>query len=149
MAEGEQPVPAYIQALLEQTADNLETLQRTLSRVEEGRTQGTQALSSLAERLTQFTDQMRAQQALLARFAENQAELKPHLMRLGDVAGKMGTAAGPAIDETTRAHIRNLDILMARLIEETAAGRIQMTQDLRNEIRLLARTIAALAEEGR
>lgn len=149
MAEGEQPVPAYIQALLEQTADNLETLQRTLTRVEEGRTQGTQALSSLAERLTQFTDQMRAQQALLARFAENQAELKPHLMRLGDVASKMGSTTGAGIDETTRAHIRNLDILMARLIEETAAGRIQMTQDLRNEIRLLARTIAALAEESR
>jgi len=149
MAEGEQPVPAYIQALLEQTADNLEGLQRTLTRVEEGRTGGTQALASLGDRLGQFTDQMRAQQALLARFAENQAELKPMLMRLADVASKVGGNQAPAIDETTRGHIRNLDILMARLIEETTAGRVQLTQDLRNEIRLLARTIAALAEETR
>jgi hypothetical protein len=149
MAEGEQPVPAYIQALLEQTADNLEGLQRTLTRVEDGRAGGTQALASLGDRLGQFTDQMRAQQALLARFAENQAELKPMLMRLADVAGKMGGGSAPAIDETTRGHIRNLDILMARLIEETTAGRVQLTQDLRNEIRLLARTIAALAEETR
>ncbi|MEC8163166.1 MAG: flagellar motor protein MotA, partial [Pseudomonadota bacterium] len=35
--DGEQPVPAYIQALLEQTADNLENLQRTLTRGEDSR----------------------------------------------------------------------------------------------------------------
>jgi len=148
LAEGEQPVPAYIQALLEQTADNLEALQRTLTRGEEGRSTSTQALTSLADRLTQFTDQMRAQQALLARFAESQAELKPMLMRLADV-NKGGAAANPALDEATRAHIRNLDTHMMRLIEETTAGRLQLTQDLRNEIRLLARTIAALSEETR
>src|ERR1043166_520184 len=34
---GEQPVPVYIQALLEQTADNLENLQRIVSRGEESR----------------------------------------------------------------------------------------------------------------
>ena len=150
MAEGEQPVPAYIQALLEQTADNLESLQRTLTRGEEGRSTSTQALASLADRLTQFTDQMRAQQALLARFAESQSELKPMLMRLADVASKGGGAGGtPVLDEATRAHIRNLDTHMARLIEETTSGRVQLTQDLRNEIRLLARTIAALSEEAR
>jgi hypothetical protein len=150
MAEGEQPVPAYIQALLEQTADNLESLQRTLTRGEEGRSTSTQALASLADRLTQFTDQMRAQQALLARFAESQSELKPMLMRLADVANKVtGGGASPAMDEATRAHIRNLDTHMVRLIEETTAGRVQLTQDLRNEIRLLARTIAALSEETR
>lgn len=150
MAEGEQPVPAYIQALLEQTADNLELLQRTLTRGEESRSTGTQALTSLADRLSQFTDQMRAQQALLARFAESQSELKPMLMRLADVANKGGGAGGvPAMDEATRTHIRNLDTHMARLLEETTAGRVQMTQDLRNEIRLLARTIAALSEEAR
>jgi hypothetical protein len=147
MAEGEQPVPAYIQALLEQTADNLESLQRTLTRGEEGRSTSTQALASLADRLTQFTDQMRAQQALLARFAESQSELKPMLMRLADV--NKGGGGAPAMDEATRAHIRNLDTHMQRLIEETTAGRVQLTQDLRNEIRLLARTIAALSEETR
>ena len=36
---GDQSVPAYIQALLEQTADSLENLQRTLARGEEGRVQ--------------------------------------------------------------------------------------------------------------
>jgi hypothetical protein len=146
VADGDQTVPAYIQALLEQTADNLESLQRTMARAEESRTGGTAALATLADRLTQFADQMRAQQALLARFAEAQVELKPALTKLADVVGK-GPGAGGSIDEATRAHIRNLDVLMARLVEDSSAGRAQMVQELRTEIRLLARTIAALAEE--
>ncbi len=148
VSDGEQPVPAYIQALLEQTADNLEAFQRTLTRVEEGRASGTATLATLAERLTQFTDQLRAQQALLARFAEAQVELKPALARLGDTIAKGGGGVG-ALDDSTREHIRNLDVLMARLLEDSATGRAQMVQDLRNEIRLLARTIAALAEEAK
>lgn len=148
VADGEQPVPAYIQALLEQTADNLEAFQRTLTRVEEGRASGTATLATLAERLTQFTDQLRAQQALLARFAEAQVELKPALSRLGDAIAR-GGGAGAGFDDTTRDHIRNLDMLMGRLVEESTAGRAQIIQDVRSEIRLLARTIAALAEEAK
>jgi hypothetical protein len=145
LAEGDQSVPAYIQALLEQTADNLEGLQRTMARAEEGRSTNNANLSTLAERLTQFADQMRAEQQLMMRLAESQMELKPLLAKLGDAM----TKGGFGIDETTRAHIRNLDVHMARMLEDAAAGRNQMTQDLRSEFRLLARTIAALAEEER
>ena len=148
VSDGDQPVPAYIQALLEQTADNLEAFQRTLTRVEEGRASGTATLATLAERLTQFTDQLRAQQALLARFAEAQVELKPALTKLGDVIAR-GGSNGSGLDETTRDHIRNLDTLMSRLVEDNVAGRTQLIQDMRSEIRLLARTIAALAEEAK
>jgi hypothetical protein len=144
-ADGDQAVPAYIQALLEQTADNLEALQRTMARSEEGRGTANASFVTLNERLTQLTDQMRAEQNLLVRVAENQLELKPLLSRLIEAMsqGSLG------IDDATRGHIRNLDVLMARLVEESASGRTQITQDLRSEIRLLARTIAALAEDDR
>ncbi|HJS33621.1 MAG TPA: flagellar motor protein MotA [Alphaproteobacteria bacterium] len=143
LAESEQAVPAYIQALLEQTADNLENLQRTMARAEEGRGASNTTLAGLADRLTQLTEQMRAEQSLLGRLAEAQMELKPVLTRLADAAGR----AGPGGDEALRTHLRNMEVYLARIIEDGAAGRTQMTQDLRNEIRLLARTIAALAEE--
>jgi hypothetical protein len=143
LADGEQPVPAYIQALLEQTADNLENLQRTMAHAEESRGVNNTTLAGLADRLTQLTEQMRAEQSLLGRLAEAQMELKPVLTRLADAAGR----AGPGGDETLRTHLRNMEVYLARIIEDGVAGRAQMTQDLRNEIRLLARTIAALAEE--
>jgi hypothetical protein len=145
VADGEQAVPAYIQALLEQTADNLENLQRTMARAEEGRASGNQTLASLAERLTQLTEQMRAEQNLMVRLAESQLELKPVLGRLAEAMGR----GSLGIDDSTRTHIRSLDVHMARLLEDSSTGRAQLIQEVRNEIRLLARTIAALAEEDR
>ena len=96
---------------------------------------------SLAARLTTFSDQMKTEQELMARFAESQSDLKPALERLTAVQSS-------GMDEATRNHIRNMDVYLARLLEETTTGRNQMVQEIRSEIRLLARTMAALAEEG-
>jgi uncharacterized phage infection (PIP) family protein YhgE len=136
-------VPAYIQALLEQTADSLENLQRTLARGEEGRVQANSNLLSLTERLSTLSDQMRANQTLMVKLAESQMELRPTLARFVEMAGNgMG-----GVDEATRTHIRNLDVYLQRLLDEVGQGRQQSTQASRSEIKLLARTFAALAEE--
>ena len=140
---GDVAVPAFIQALLEQTADSLENLQRILGRGEESRIAANTNLLTLTERLTTLTDQMRAEQNLLLRLAEQQVELKPVLQRLADA-----TATGPLGQEETRGHLRNIEVYLARLAEDVAQGRGEATQEIRSEIRLLARTIAALAEEA-
>ena len=44
------------------------------------------------------------------------------------------------------ATFRNIELYMQRLITEGEQGRVQSTQELRNDIRVLTRTIAALAE---
>jgi hypothetical protein len=146
VGDGEQPVPAYIQALLEQTADNLENLQRTMQRAEEGRGAANAALAALGERLGQLAEQSKTEQQLMARLAEAQLDMKPALARFVDAAAKAG---GGHHDEAARASLRNLETLLARLVEDGQTGRAQLTQDLRGEIRLLARTIAALAEGER
>jgi hypothetical protein len=140
---GDAPVPVYIQALLEQTADSLENLQRILARSEEGRIGANSTLANLADRLGILGEQMKAGQMLMLRLAENQLELKPVLARLADLAEAGGH------DDVLRNHLRNIEAYTARLIEDTAQGRVQSVQELRGEIRILARTIAALAEEGR
>ncbi len=142
--EGEGSVPAYIQALLEQTADSLESLQRIVARGEEGRAQSNQNLLSLTEKLSTLSEQMRNEQNLLLRLGESQVKLEGVLSRLAEG----GMAAGAGLDEASRSHLRNIDVYLARLLEEAAAGRNQAIQEIRNEIRLLARTIAAIAEEG-
>lgn len=143
VGEGEQPVPAYIQALLEQTADSLENLQRTIARGEETQLTANTNLVALTDRLAALTDQMRTEQNLMMKLAESQLELKPVLAKLGDAARD----GGLGMDNTTRTHIRNIDVYLARLLEDVSTGRSQMVQDLRSEIKLLARTIAAIAEE--
>ena len=86
---------------------------------------------------------LQAGQAQMVRLAENQIELKPLLSRLTTVAeNSLGQ------DEILRGHLRNIEAYTARLTEDLAEGRAQSVHELRNEIRLLARTIAALADEG-
>jgi len=141
---GDASVPAFIQALLEQTADSLENLQRIIARGEESRIGANATLTSLTDRLGLLGEQMKAGQLLMLRLAENQLELKPALARLADVAE--GSAGH---DDALRGHLRNIEAYTARLIEDLAQGRAQSVQELRSEIRILARTIAVLAEEGR
>ncbi|MBV9687147.1 MAG: flagellar motor protein MotA [Alphaproteobacteria bacterium] len=141
-AEGS--VPAYIQALLEQTADSLENLQRILGRSEESRIGANATLGSLTDRLGMLGEQMKAGQILMVRLAENQLELKPSLARLAEaVENSLGH------DDVLRNHLRNIEAYVARLSEDVVQGREQSVQDLRSDIRIVARTIAAMAEDAR
>ncbi len=140
--DGDQAVPAYVQALLEQTAESLENLQRTLTRGEEDRIQASATLTSLGEKLETLTDHMRTEQALMKKLAESQMELLPAIGKLAAVSGDGG------MDDVTRTHIRNLDVYVARLLEELGTGREEMVQQVRSEIKLLARTIAAASDDA-
>jgi len=141
---GDGSMPAYLHALLEQTADSLENLQRMLARGEESRIGTNVTLAGLAERLGVVGEHMKAGQSLMTRLAEAQMELKPSLVRLATIAEN---SVGQ--DDVLRTHLRNIEAYMARLSEDVTEGRAQSVQELRGEIRLLARTIAAVAEESR
>lgn len=138
---GDQSIPVYVQALLEQTAENLDGLQRIVASGEESRRTSNTNLMALTERLSTLTDQMRAEQALLLKLTESQMEMKQVLGRLADA-----TAGG--LDESSRQHLRNMDVYLARLLEESTNGRTQAVGEIRSEIKILTRTIAALAEEA-
>ncbi len=142
--EGDHSVPAYVQALLEQTADSLEHLQRTLTRGEESRIAVNSSLQQMSEQMSTLTDHMRTEHLLMKSMAESQVGLNDALKRMSE-----GTSAPveASLDEATRAHIRNLDLQMGRLVDELGAGRTDILQQVRSEIKLLARTIAALVEE--
>lgn len=140
--ETDAPVSAYVHALLEKTADSLEQLQRTVARGEEDRAAVNQNLAALTERLSSLTDHMRTEQSVMLSIAETQAGLKSLLTRLADANSEGG------LDKATKGHIRNLDLRLERLSSDLAHGRDSTVEELRGEIRLLTRTLAAMAEEG-
>ncbi len=143
ISDGDQSVPAYVSALLEQTAESLDSLQRTLSRNEDRRHSGENAMINVSEKLAALTDQMRAEQDLMVKLVEGQMELKPVLQRMAQIQEQGG------LDQASRNHLRNLDVYLARLLEDVADGRNQVIQEIRSDIKLLTRTIATIAEEDR
>lgn len=142
-ADGDQSVPAFVQALLEQTADSLDKLQRTMAKGEESRVASGNQFMQLSEKLSTLTDSMRTEQALMAKLAEGQMAQKAFLEKIAD-----GGSGSGGLDDTSKAHLRNMDIYLKRLLEESNAGREESLQQIRSEIRLLARTIAATKGEG-
>ena len=122
LGEGEAPIPVYVQALLEQTAENIEALQRIITRGEEGRQAGNHAVLALTEKLASLSDTLRGTQGALARLAERE-------------------------DTGTTQLLRTIDATLQRMNMELTATQTQTTADLRQDLRLLARTIAARAEE--
>jgi hypothetical protein len=120
----------------------LDKLQRVITRSEDERRQSNINLMGLNEKLSTLVEQMRIEQELMLRIGEAQLEIKPILAKLAD---NQSTDR----DEISQSHLRNIEAYMARLLEESEKGRGQTTEEIRQEIRLLARTIAALAEDGR
>jgi len=139
--EGGEPIPAYIQALLEQTADSLDNLSRIIARGEESRASTSASVRSLSDKLATLSDTMKTSQALMLKLAEHQLEMKPLFTRLAEQESSGG------MDEASRKHIRSLDTNLIRLLDEMARGREDIISEVRSEVRLLARTIAATAEE--
>ena len=140
LAEGDASVPVYVQALLEQTAENMEGLQRILTRGEESRVEANEAIVTLNDRLGLLTDTMRANQQLMLRVAEAQSGLGPALQRLSDAQGG---------DEISRTHLRTIEQTLARILSDSQQGRTAAMSEMRGDIRILTRTIAALAEAPR
>ena len=135
-AEGEHPLPTYIEALLEQTADNLDQLQRTLARSEEDRHATQASLANLGDQLSALTDQLRSEQKLILSLAKGQTDLQPVLAEL---TTQTASALGGA--EQMREYLRSSDLSLRRLLEEVTAVREQVPQVLREEIRLLLQSM--------
>lgn len=117
--DGDASVPAYVSALLEQTAESVDNLQRTFARSEESRDAANKALLSLSEKLAELTDIMRAAQS---------------------------SAQAAGLDDASKDHIRNLDVHVGQLQQHMADSRNQLMDELRSEIKLLSRTIAGALE---
>jgi hypothetical protein len=118
-------VPAYIEALLERSAEGLDALTRTTQRIEEGRLSATAGNATLIERLAALAESMRAQQNLLARFTELSIDMRGAIGRLADRSGD------EADREAEAAHRRNVETLLNRLVEEDARTRAAIADELR------------------
>lgn len=133
---------SYLSALLEQTADNINELQRTLGRTEERRADADRTLAVLAEKIALLTDRLESERS------SGDAPLYDIKTLLERILAQ-GQSGGGGLDDTARRHLVNIDTQMGRLTEELAQGRADALADLRGDIKLLTRTVAQMADGSR
>ena len=133
----EEGVPVYVQALLEQTAESIDSLQRTLGRGEDERKHLADNFANLAEKMSAVADQIKTNQKNIG----NSIDIKPIVDLMKDNLN--------GFDEPTKEHIRSMDISIKRLVEENNQANKQLVSELRSEIKLLAKTISAAVEKNK
>lgn len=143
-AEGEGSVPAYIQALLEQTADSLDKLQRIMSKGEETRRATDQRLEALIGEVGALAEQARSDHKALLGVVRTQGELQGVLQALAE-----STSERSDTDQQMREQLHRLAQSLDGVRDTLGAERSELVDTLREEVRLLTRTVARVSEGGR
>ena len=121
-------VPAYVSALLEQSADSLDSLHKVISRSEENKSEITHAMTNLSSQLSGLVD--------------HQAEMRSVMKQMVSVLA----ANKDDGSNSSATHLRNIDIQLKALTDETIKGQDKFASSLHSEIRLLARTLGAIVD---
>jgi len=137
--------PSYVTALLQQTAENMGEIDRRMVRLSDDNASLQEALRMLGHRLSALADELHARNSLVDPAGEAQLRMGAVLERIASVLERQGAG----IDDATREHLRILAVGIDRLIEDGAKDRERAVTDIRNEIRLLARTLSVIADRER
>jgi hypothetical protein len=115
--EGDTAVPAYVQALLEQTADGLERMQRAIVENDRERRAGNEQLSELNTQLGRLADFLGRDARERHNATESQDELRSALKTLA-----AQPPAGTALHEDLRAELRLLSRTIANALDGNRRG---------------------------
>ena len=132
---------AYQAALFEQTAESLDRLQRVMVHNEDGRDETNQHLIKINDSLHLIVDKLEAETQVIRDLSDNQERSNSAISRLTEYSQEKSK-------DDYRQNLRNIDTQLSQLIKELKTGREKSVEEIRQEIRLLARTIAVLAEEA-
>ena len=138
--EGETSASAYQAALFEQTAESLDRLQRVIVRNEDQRLANNKSLVKMNDQISSVLNEIKGGNALLHKLLETQNKL------LDSTLATLPSEETEIL-EATKTHLKNIENTAGLLLEDIRSGRDNSIDEIRQEIRLLARTIAALAED--
>ena len=121
----------YIQALLEQTAEHLNQLQRTVKRNEDLNADATKSMSLMAKELSTTAEQTKNKLKIMEKMTKSNENLLPILEDIAKVSKN-----GIGMDVKTKEHIKNIDI-----------GIRDMQDSLSDDIKVLSKTIKIIKSE--
>lgn len=124
-AGGDVHIPAYVQALLEQTAESLDRLERSVEKSEHDRALLNAHLGDLITKMSEVADALKGEREVLASLATDQGVLQQI-----------------AQDQNSSTQ------LLSSILQENRTARDEAVEEIRSELRLVARTVAAVRDES-
>lgn len=128
---GDGSIITYLQAMLEQTGDNINKLQKTVMKSIDNNAEISRKIAVMAEETSKLATQMQEKLKVMEKISVAPEKLYPVLNDLVKIS-----KSGFGMDDKTRDHIRNMDL-----------GLSDMTEKLSSDIRLLAKTVAMTSSE--
>ena len=126
LAEGDGSIITYLQAMLEQVADNMAKLQKTVTKAIDTNEVAAKKMSEMAVQRSRLAEQMQEKLKVMERISTTPDKLYPVLSDLVKIS-----KSGFGMDDRTRDHIKAIDL-----------GLNDMAERLSSDIRLLAKTIS-------
>lgn len=127
---------SFLKGLLTHNIESIEKLIQAAEKLEKNEQQKNLMLDKLIHSLSLVAEQNKTHQNLMVKLAEGQIQLQGQL------------AAFPSNNnEENLKYLQNIDRLLAHSLQNQREGREEFLQKLREEIRLIAHTIASVSEQ--
>ena len=138
-ADGEGSSLNFVEALLEQTAEGLESMQRIMTKSEQTSIASGENLIKLSETLNALEAKLDLNDKSISILSKNQLALQNILEKLSEKLA----AETPEKPYQQLPDIKNIEVLTEQILKEITTNRVELLNELRSEIKLLARTIAS------
>ena len=139
VADGEASSLNFVEALLEQTAEGLESMQRIMTKSEQTNIASGESLIKLSETLNALEAKLDLNDKSISILSENQLALQNILEKISEKL----TMEIPEKPYQQLPDMKNIEVLTEQILKEITTNRVELLNELRSEIKLLARTIAS------
>lgn len=134
---------AYTLALLEQTAEAVDNLERSFAKTEDVRLASLTTTQKVAEALARCSAYLEENQKLFGELAGVNRRIESGLQSTARGVEAMAQSVHAAVCSP---ELQTLRVTCERILEEIATGQQTAVQELRKEIRMVVKTLSALAE---
>lgn len=131
--------PIFSTGLLEQVIEGMAILHEQLKKSEDSRLSMMRSIQIFSEKLSEMAEYMMAHQGFSQKLAQHQIELQEAIL----MESKDGVRGRN--EEIMKTHLRSIDATLTKILEENIEGRAQNIAELKQEIRLITRTLSAIA----
>lgn len=134
---------AYSQGIMEQTAENLNAVVQALQHHHDNRLSVVKSVQHLTDKLANLAEVLVSQKKQLEYMRQNNEQIHEMLKYMASQSGAIDMVK---MSEKLITHLASVDSNVGQLLEDSIQGRQQLTHEIRAEIRLVAKTISALAD---